>query len=111
MFLNKAGRLTLASPVLTSILAYPMQINWLPQSTCNLIDRLTRNFICKGIDNKGLNLVSWDKISLPKRFGGLGLRKARDVNISLLGKLVFQLQYKARKLWVSLLSCKYIQDD
>jgi hypothetical protein len=43
--LNKTGRLTLASSVLSSIPSYFMQINWLPQSICDSIDQTTRNFI------------------------------------------------------------------
>ena len=43
--LNKPGRLTLASSVLSSIPSYYMQIVWLPQNICDSIDQTTRNFI------------------------------------------------------------------
>jgi len=36
--LNKPGRLALASSVLSSIPSYYMQITWLPQSICGIID-------------------------------------------------------------------------
>jgi len=36
--------------------------------------------------------------------GGLGIRSARDANISLLGKLVWDLIQKNDKLWVHMLS-------
>lgn len=86
--LNKTGRLTLANSVLSSIPSYFMQINWLPQSICDNIDQTTRNFIWRGTNNKGIHLVNWKKISLPKNLGGLGIRTAREANTSLLGKLV-----------------------
>lgn len=105
-FLNKAGRLALATSVLSLIPSYYMQIFWMPQSICNLIDRTTRDFIWKGITNKGVNLVGWNKISCPKKLGGLGVTMARDINTSLLGKLVWDMQHKPM---VQLLSQKYVK--
>jgi len=105
--LNKAGRLTLASSVLSSIPTYYMQINWLPQNICDNIDQVTHNFIWKGNNNKGTHLVNWKKIASPKQNGGLGIRAAREANTSLLGKLVWNLVQKTDKLWVNLLSNNY----
>ena len=106
--LNKPGRLTLASSVLSSIPSYYMQINWLPQSICDSIDKTTRDFIWKGTNNKGINLVNWHKVTTPKHLGGLGIRTAREKNTSLLGKLVWDMVQSSNKLWVHLLSNKYI---
>lgn len=75
--LNKAGRLTLASSVLSSIPSYYMQIVWHPQSICDNIDQTTRNFIWRDASNKGIYLVGWKKIARPKFQGGLGIRTAR----------------------------------
>jgi hypothetical protein len=106
--LNKSGRLTLATSVLTSIPSYYMQIAWLPQSICDSIDQTTRNFIWRDPNNKGIHLVRWNKIARPKQRGGLGVRPAREANISLLGKLVWDMVQSSRKLWVDLFSSKYI---
>jgi len=57
--LNKRGRLTLASSVLSSIPTYYMQINWFPQNICDSIDQTTRNFIWRDHNNKGIHLVNW----------------------------------------------------
>lgn len=89
--LNKPGRLTLASSVLSAIPSYYMQITWLPQNICDSIDQTTRNFIWRYSNNKGIHLVGWNKIAHPKHLGGLGIRPAREANISLLGKLVWEL--------------------
>lgn len=105
--LNKPGRLALASSVLASIPTYYMQINWLPQSICADIDQTTRNFIWKGANGKGIHLVGWNKIAKPKHLGGLGVRKAREANICLLGKLVWDLLHNNNKLWVSIFSAIY----
>ncbi|GAU50504.1 hypothetical protein TSUD_409790 [Trifolium subterraneum] len=107
--LNKLGRLALASSVISSIPSYYMQISWLPQSICDSIDQTTRNFIWRDSNNKGIHLVSWKKIARPKQHGGLSIRTARGQNISLLGKLVWDMVQSSNKLWVDLLSSKYVK--
>ncbi|KAK2369677.1 hypothetical protein QL285_082793 [Trifolium repens] len=106
--INKPDPLTLATSVLTFIPSYYMQIAWLPQSICDIIDQTTLNFIWRDSNNKGIHLVEWNKIARPKQCGGLGVRPAREVNISLLGKLVSDMVLSLRKLWVDLFYSKYI---
>jgi len=77
-----------------------MQINWLPQSVCDNIDQVTRNFIWRDSNNKGIHLVGWEKIIKPKDSGSLGIRAARITNTSLLGKLVWDIMHSSNKLWV-----------
>lgn len=105
--LNRTGRMTLASSVLSSIPTYYMQINWLPQNICDSIDQTTRNFLWKGTNNKGIHLVNWKTVTSPKSIGGLSIRTARDANTSLLGKLVWDMVQSTNKLWVNILSNRY----
>lgn len=72
-----------------------------------MIDRMTHEFIWKGITGKGIHLVGWDTITRNKRHGGLGVRRAREANTSLLGKLVWDLQHQSNKLCVQVISSKY----
>lgn len=87
--LNKLGRLTLASSVLSSIPSYYMQISWLPQFICDNIDQTTMILIWRGSNEKGIHLVGWSKIARPKFLGGIGIKPAREANVCLLGKLVW----------------------
>jgi len=48
-------------------------------------------------------------VTCPKKFGGLTIREVRLSNISLLGKLVWNFLYDPQKLWVWVLSHKYIK--
>ncbi|GAU45928.1 hypothetical protein TSUD_100050 [Trifolium subterraneum] len=105
---NSSGRLALASSVLSSTPAYYMQIAWLAQRMCDSIDQTTRKFLWKDSNNKGIHLVGWNKIACPKNLGGLGIRPARESNNSLLGKLVWDMVQSSNKLWVNLLSNKYV---
>jgi len=61
----------------------------------------------KGTNNKGIHLVNWKKVTSPKQLGGLGIRKARDANTCLLGKLVWDMVQSTNKLWVNILTSKY----
>lgn len=108
--LNKPGRLTLKNAVLSSIPSYGMQTQWYPQSVCNFLDRTVKNFIWKGHGDKGMNRVNWYTITKPCRWGGHGVRMARKQNVALLGKLVWNLFACPDKLWVSLLSDKYLRN-
>ncbi|KAK2441392.1 hypothetical protein QL285_012694 [Trifolium repens] len=109
--LNKAGRMTLVKSTLNSIPNYYMQIAWLPQATCDFIDRTARNFLWKGSSTTGMHLVGWDKITKPKKLGGLGIRKAREANTSLLGKLVWNIHQNNDALWEQVLKHKYLKEE
>lgn len=85
--LNKLGRDMLAQAVISSTPTYAMQIFWLPQSICNGINKLIRNFIWGRSDGEsGLYLVNWESVSCPRRIGGLGIQDTRAANVALLGK-------------------------
>ncbi|KAK2418771.1 hypothetical protein QL285_040937 [Trifolium repens] len=107
--LNKPGRVVLANSVISSLPSYYMQINWLPQGMCDDLDKTVRRFIWKGTGDTGMHLVGWNKITQPRRFGGLGVRIARLQNVSLLGKLVWEILHSPAKLWVNLFKEKYLK--
>lgn len=65
--LNKAGRITMANSVLTSIPNYCMQISWFLQEVCTATDKIVRGFIWKGTANSGSHLVDWHKITRTKK--------------------------------------------
>lgn len=107
MFLNKAGRTTLARSVLAAVPFYYMQAMWIPEATCNLIDKTLRNFIWKDSHGHGIHLVKWSTVAQPRSYGGLGLRRARHLNIAFLGKLVADLVTNKETSWVSILRNSY----
>jgi hypothetical protein len=107
--LNKPGRVVLANAVISSLPAYHMQTQWLPQGMCDDLDKIVRRFIWKGTGDTGMHLVGWDKITQPRRYGGLGVRIARFQNASLLGKLIWEVLNASDKLWVKLISEKYLK--
>ena len=90
--LNRAGRICLAQSIITAIPSYYMQAMWFPSSVCHNIDSIVRRFIWSDRDNgRSLNLVNWGTISSPNRYGGLGIRETRLMNVSLLRKLIWSI--------------------
>ena len=54
-----------------------------------------------------MHLLSWEEICTPKCEGGLGFRKARDLNNSFMMKLAWNLIDNKETLWVQVMRNKY----
>lgn len=53
--------------------------------------------------------MHWNTVTLPHSKGGFGLRRARQTNVSLIGKHVWGLLHNPNKLWMQLLTRKYLK--
>uniref|UniRef100_J3L365 Reverse transcriptase domain-containing protein n=1 Tax=Oryza brachyantha TaxID=4533 RepID=J3L365_ORYBR len=84
--LNYAGRTVLVNAVLDSVPVYLMSVLDLPQGIIEKIEQRRRAFLWTGEDKvSGANcLVAWDNVCKSKEEGGLGLKKLRLRNKSLL---------------------------
>lgn len=110
--LNKAGKVCLAKSVTSSIPIYPMQTHFLPRSVCNQIDSLTRQFIWgKKGSTRSRNLINWEVLTLPIDVGGLGMQDTRATNLSLLGKLIWSIFHEKNKLWIQVITHKYLGNN
>ncbi|CAN1186582.1 Putative ribonuclease H protein At1g65750 [Linum perenne] len=98
--LSFAGRVTLAVAVLNTIPAFSMQTAKLPERTLELINKRIRVFIL-GAQNgeRKIHLVNWDTVYLPKKLGGLGLRKTKEMNDAYMMKLAWNLLKNSNELW------------
>lgn len=107
-FLSLAGKITLTKSALNTILIYYMQTNLLPNSTCERIDKISRDFLWGNTEaKKGTHLIAWDKLCRPKNEGGIGLRKASLMNQALFMKVGWGLISKRDTLWARTLRGKY----
>lgn len=70
-----------------------MSIFRLPNGICISTDSIVRIFYWIGILNKNhyLALISWNKICLSNDYGGLGIRKFEDFNITMLAKATWDI--------------------
>ncbi|KAK3204464.1 hypothetical protein Dsin_018510 [Dipteronia sinensis] len=69
-----------------------MQSIKLPSELCVKLDKLNRNFLWRHTDNKKtVYLINWDTVYLPKKNGGLGIKRMKGMNQVLLAKAGWRL--------------------
>ncbi|PWA74034.1 RNA-directed DNA polymerase, eukaryota, Reverse transcriptase zinc-binding domain protein [Artemisia annua] len=85
--LSIGGRLTLIKSVLSSLPVYYLSLFKAPGVVLENIERMMNKFLWTGSrEGRGIHWVSWDIVTRPKRFGGLGISKLSEVNLALLVK-------------------------
>lgn len=109
--LSKAGKHTLIKSVLQATPVYSMSTFKIPTGVYNDMDGIVRKFWWQTDHNKGkyMALKAWDKICKPKREGGFGLRKFKDINSALLAKLGWKVAGNEQTLWTNMLRSKYLK--
>jgi len=58
-------------------------------------------------DFRKLSWVKWDTLCLQRENGGLGVKRLKEFNLSLLDKWVWMILKEKRSLWYKVLSAKY----
>jgi hypothetical protein len=108
--LSQAGRLVLIKSVVVALPSYAMSSFLLPNSFCSELDRIFKNFWWGFPAKKArnLSLKAWDSLCIPKVLEGLGLRKMREVNLTLVSKLGWKLLNRSDSMWVTQLHYKYL---
>ncbi|XP_057449118.1 uncharacterized protein LOC130740498 [Lotus japonicus] len=110
--LNLAGRVCLAKSVIASIPTYTMQVFYLPRCVTNRINKIMRSFIwASRAGSRGWNLVGWNKVIETKEQGGIAIRDTNLANTALLGKAIWSILHKPRKLWVEAMKHKYLRNS
>ena len=85
--LSIAGRATLISASLSNTFIYHMSMYLLPKTTTEKLDKHRRTFFWQGgAQKRKYHLVRWGTINKSKKYGGLGLKYIRTMNVSLLCK-------------------------
>ena len=108
--LSFAGRCTLIKTVASALPIYAMQTIKLPSEICANLDKINRNFLWGSTDEKKrMHLVNWDMVCMPKKRGGLGIKKMKMMNQSLLAKAGWRISQKENGLWAHILRAKYLK--
>ena len=106
--LSPAGHAVLIQASASTIPAYVMQCNLLPNKVLEGIDRVSRNFLWGSSNSaRKIHWVGWNKVTIPKKVGGLGLQSAKGRNIALLTKLNWRFHTENESLWARVIKAKY----
>ena len=74
----------------------------IPKFTCYKIEQLFRGFLWSGKDvNARRAKVGWKSLCLPKKEGGLGLRRFKDWNDATIMKHIWNVFYRKDSIWVA----------
>ncbi|CAL0327859.1 unnamed protein product [Lupinus luteus] len=109
--LSIMGRVELVRTIIHSMLAYSFHIYYWPTSLLKYLDNSIRNFIWSG-DTKVRKLVTvaWNKVCIPTKEGGLGLRSISDMNQAAILKLAWD--FKSSDLeWTTLYKQRFFKHD
>lgn len=106
--LSQAGKEVLVKAVIQAIPSYAMQCFQLPNSICDSIMMMTRQFWWgKNQQTRNIHWASWGQLCKPKRAGGLGFRQIQDFNLALLAKQGWRLVTNPTSLVARVLRAKY----
>jgi len=91
--LSKAGREVLIKSVAQSIPTYCMSTFLLPTTLGEEIQRMINSFWwgSNRSQGKGINWLSWDKLTMRKEYGGMGFRHFFGFNLAMLRKQGWKL--------------------
>ncbi|KAM6582578.1 hypothetical protein CsatB_009580 [Cannabis sativa] len=93
-FLSRAGKEVLLKSVAQALPCYAMSVFLLTKEICSNLEGMMAKFWWKSQSrsgSKGVNWISWKRLSKHKVDGGMGFRDLRDYNLSFLGKQGWRL--------------------
>ena len=108
LYLSKGGRLTLLKCTLSSLPTYFLSLFTIPKVVVARMESIQRNFLW-GSSERSFKypLVDWDKVCLPVKLSGLGIRSVALFNQALLGKWLWRYRHEVTHLWQRVISTKY----
>jgi hypothetical protein len=88
--------------VLYSVQVYWSSIFILPKQIIKAIEQKFNRFLWNGNDEGNARAkVSWSVLSMPKKEGGLGIKKLEEWNRAAMIRHIWSLFVKAGSLWVA----------
>lgn len=107
-YLSQAGKEVLIKSVLQSKPVFSMSCYLLPKTICDDINSVLSEFWWgKNDDKKKISWVSWKRLCLPKKEGGMGFRDLHSFNKALLAKQAWRLVNNPNSLLYRLYKGRY----
>ncbi|XP_074314178.1 uncharacterized protein LOC141649385 [Silene latifolia] len=108
--LSYAGRVVLINSVLNTLYNYWAAMFVIPKAAIKRVEAICRNFLWdSSTEFHRVPLVGWDRVTMAKDAGGLGIKKASTWNIAAVGKLVNWIYVKADRLWIKWIDSVYLK--
>ncbi|XP_031127687.1 uncharacterized protein LOC116029785 [Ipomoea triloba] len=87
-----------------------MSVYLLPLQICDSIEKLMNRFWWSsgGERQNGIHWLSWSRLSIPKKCGGMGFKKIHEFNIALLAKQDAKLGGNPSYIWRSILAGQHV---
>lgn len=110
--LSRAGKAVVIRNVAQMIPSYTMSCFLIPKTLCQEIEKLMNACWWKtsSNSNKPIRWLSWNKMCMSKKNGGLGFRDLHGFNLSLLGKQCWSLISRPDALVSRVLKARYYPD-
>ena len=107
-YLSLRGRVTLINSVLDSVPTYFMSLFLVPAKVQNHLDKTRRDFLweANSKDHK-FHLVKWAKVTMPKQFGGFGIKDLALHNKCILMKWHWRYNQETTGLWKEVIQPKF----
>jgi hypothetical protein len=111
--LSKAGREVMIKSVLQAIPSYVMSIFQLPATLINTIEKMINSFWWGHgrANQRGINWLSWEKLSMHKTNGGMGFKDLTAFNLAMLGKQGWKLLTEPNSLVSRLFKARYFPNN
>lgn len=111
-YLSFAGRQVLISTVIAGITNFWCGAFILPKECIRAIDKMCNAFLWKGtLEGRYVARVAWDKVTQPKKNGGLGIRNLELWNRTCTIKLLWFLVFRLESVWSSWMRDNVIKDE
>lgn len=107
-YIPKGGRVTLIKNTFSNLPIYFMSLFVIPASVAKRLEKIPRDFLWSGVGEEfKYHLVEWDKVCVPMRKGGLGVRRLKLFNQALLGKWLWRFACERERWWRKIIVAKY----
>ncbi|KAJ4765720.1 RNA-directed DNA polymerase (reverse transcriptase)-related family protein [Rhynchospora pubera] len=108
--LSQAGKIVLIRSVVEPLIVFNTAGGPLPATVASKIEMMIRSFFWENGGKQKMHLISWDRITLRKEEGGLGLRKVQTINGAMMLKILWKVASREHEdsPWVKLLRAKYL---